>query len=329
MGHVAGMVTINDIEQAADRIAPHVLKTPLLESETLNARLGGRLFVKAESLQKTGSFKLRGATNRISALSEVEKARGVVAYSSGNHAQGVALAAKIHHVNAVIVMPSDAPKVKIANTERHGAEVVLYDRDTESREEIGEAIAEKRGSVLIPPYDDAHIIAGQGTAGLEIAEQAEEAGVILDDVVICCSGGGLSSGVSLALADRSPETAVWTAEPEGFDDTARSLAAGRRVSNKPGVKSICDALLLPTPGSLTFPILSEHIAGGLVVDDDDVRRAMRIAFEEFKLVLEPGGAVALATILSRRIDVLGKNVAVIATGGNVDAALFAEVIQGR
>ena len=323
------MIRFADIEAAAARVAPHTIRTPLLESDTLNARLGGRLLVKAESLQKTGSFKLRGATNRIAALSEAEKARGVVAYSSGNHAQGVALAAKLHDVSAAIVMPADAPQVKISNTERYGADVVLYDRHTESREEIGEALAEERGAVLVPPYDDPHIIAGQGTAGLELAEQADAAGVSLDDVVICCSGGGLSSGVSIALGEKSPATAIWTAEPEGFDDTARSLAAGRRVSNRPGARSICDALLLPTPGAITFPILKENIAGGLVVDDEDVRRAMKVAFEELRLVLEPGGAVALAAVLSRKIEMAGRTIAVICTGGNVDAKLFAEVVSGR
>ena len=321
------MITLSDIEAAAGRLAPFINRTPLLESEALNEQTGGRILVKPECLQKTGSFKFRGATNRISQLTEEQKRAGVVAYSSGNHAQGVALAARLHQVPAVIIMPSDAPHIKIENTKRHGAEIVLYDRAAESREEIAAALAEEKGAVLIPPYDDPHIIAGQGTVGLEIAAQAEVRGLQLDLLSVCISGGGLSAGCTLALAEKMPGARICLAEPEGFDDAARSLAAGHPVENAPGARSICDALLLPTPGELTFPILKEHGASGVAVSDGEALRAMRFAFEELKLVVEPGGAVALAAILSGKIDVRERTAAVILTGGNVDAAMMQRALE--
>ncbi len=317
-----GMVTYADIEAAAERVAPFINRTPLLESESLNERLGGRIFLKAECLQKTGSFKFRGATNRISQLNAAEKRAGVVAFSSGNHAQGVALAAKLHGVPATIVMPADAPQTKIKNTERHGPRIVLYDRRTQSREKISAGIAAETGALLVPPFDDPHIIAGQGTIGLEVAAQAEKRGVRFDDFVVNISGGGLSAGSSIALGQQTPQTQVWLAEPRDFNDAGRSLEAGHQLRNAPGGQSICDALLQPVPGDLTFPILKKNGVRGLAASDKEVLAAMRLAFEEFKLVLEPSGAVALACVLQGRLQVTGRTICVVCTGGNVDAELF-------
>ena len=317
---------VADILDAAARLAPYATRTPVLESPTLNALVGGRIVVKAEPLQRTGSFKFRGAYNRISRLSPEERRRGVVTYSSGNHAQGVAHAAGLCGTRAVVVMPRDAPAVKIAGTRALGAEVVLYDRDGESREEIGERIVAERGSVLVPPYDDPLIIAGQGTVGLELAEQLGERALVPDAVLAPCGGGGLIAGTSLALAARLPGTPVYSVEPEGFDDTARSLAAGRRLANRPGPSSICDALLAPTPGRITFAVNRRTLAGGLAVGDDAVRRAMAAAFTHLKLVVEPGGAVALAAVLAGVFDARGRTVAVIVSGGNVDPDRYIEVV---
>jgi len=314
---------IEDIRTAAQRLDGRAVLTPLLESPLLNARLGGRLLVKAETLQRTGSFKFRGAYNTLAQLDAAQRRGGVVAYSSGNHAQGVAAAAQLLGMPAVIVMPADAPAIKVANTSGYGAEVVLYDRYRESREEIGRRIAAERGATLVPPFDDPRVIAGQGTAGLEIAAQAKALGARLDAVIIPCSGGGLAAGCALALSAECPDVAVYAAEPEGFDDMRRSLAAGARVANDPGARSICDALLVAMPGELTFPINRRLLAGGFAVSDDEVLDAMATAFGELKLVVEPGGAAALAAALSGKIDVKQRNVAVIASGGNVDPAIFA------
>jgi threonine dehydratase len=317
---------IEDIRAAARRLDGHAVVTPLLESPLLNARLGGRLLVKAETLQRTGSFKFRGAYNTLAQLDAAQRRGGVVAYSSGNHAQGVAAAAQLLGMPAVIVMPADAPAIKVANTRGYGAEVVLYDRYRESREEIGGRIAGERGAALVPPFDDPRVIAGQGTAGLEIAAQARALGARLDAVIIPCSGGGLVAGCAVALAAECPDVAVYAAEPAGFDDTRRSLAAGERVANDPGAHSICDALLVALPGELTFPINRRLLAGGLAVGDDEVLGAMATAFADLKLVVEPGGAAALAAVLSGKIDVKQRTVAVIASGGNVDAATFAHAL---
>jgi len=314
---------IEDIRTAAQRLDGRAVLTPLLESPLLNARLGGRLLVKAETLQRTGSFKFRGAYNTLAQLDAAQRRGGVVAYSSGNHAQGVAAAAQLLGMPAVIVMPADAPAIKVANTSGYGAEVVLYDRYRESREEIGRRIAAERGATLVPPFDDPRVIAGQGTAGLEIAAQAKALGARLDAVIIPCSGGGLAAGCALALSAECPDVAVYAAEPEDFDDMRRSLAAGARVANDPGARSICDALLVAMPGELTFPINRRLLAGGFAVSDDEVLDAMATAFGELKLVVEPGGAAALAAALSGKIDVKQRNVAVIASGGNVDPAIFA------
>jgi threonine dehydratase len=303
-----------EIRDAAKRIAGEARRTPLLESPLLNARLGGRLLVKAEPLQRTGSFKFRGAFNRISRLDGDERRRGVVA------------AAALVGAPAVIVMPSDAPAIKVANTRAYGAEVVSYDRLREDREEIGRRICAERGSILVPPYDDPHVIAGQGTVGLEIAEQAREMGVRLDAVAACASGGGLVAGIALALERESPGTEVHVCEPAGFDDHARSLAAGRRIANAPGASSICDALLASMPGEITFPVNARLLRGGIAVGDDEVLAAIGIAFRDLKLVVEPGGAVALAAALTGRLPVAGRCVAVVCSGGNVDPATFARAL---
>lgn len=315
------------VRAAAQRLAGHVVRTPLLESPALNAKLGGRLLVKAEVLQRTGSFKFRGAFNRISQIPLAARPRGVVAFSSGNHAQGVAAAAQLLGISAVIVMPRDAPKIKVANTRAYGAEVIFYDRASEDREAVAAKILKERGATLVRPFDDSEVIAGQGTSGLELAEQATEQGAELDAVVVPCSGGGLVSGIALALGGLSPGTSVHTAEPEGFDDTARSLAAGVRVRNRHGTKSICDALLADMPGEITFPIMSRRVAGGVAVSEAEVARAMATAFEIFKLVVEPGGAVALAAVLAGKLPVQNRTIAVICSGGNVDAALFRRVLE--
>jgi threonine dehydratase len=314
--------TVADVEAAAARLEGVARRTPLLESETLNRRLGGRVLFKAECLQHTGAFKFRGAYNT---LAQIE-AGDVVAYSSGNHALGVAAAAALLGRRATIVMPADAPAIKIEGTRAYGAEVRLYDRWRESREDIGAEIAARTGAALIKPYDDPRIIAGQGTVGLEIAEQARAAGAVPDAALVPCGGGGLIAGCGLALRAALPAIEVLAVEPEGFDDTARSLASGRRETNPQEARSICDALLLPTPGELTFALNREQLAGGLVVSDDDALHAMAAAFRELKLVVEPGGAVGLAALLGGRFALRGRTVAVVLSGGNVDPALYTQAL---
>jgi threonine dehydratase len=314
------MTDIAMIEAAAARLLGHARRTPLLNAPLLDRIAGRRIYVKAESLQLTGSFKFRGGWSAVSALSDAARQRGVIAFSSGNHAQGVALAAARHGSPCVIVMPSDAPAVKIANTRAYGAEVVLYDRSGEDRNAIGAGIAVERGLTLILPYDDAQVIAGQGTVGLEMAEQAAEAGITEADVISCCGGGGLSTGIALALAARAPGLRVRTAEPAGFDDMARSLVAGERLSNSKATGSICDAILTPIPGELTFPLLRRLAGPGLVASDDEALHAMALAFSHLGLVLEPGGAIALAAALFR--EDLPQIVICVASGANVDPAMF-------
>lgn len=318
--------THSDVLAAARRIAPYAVVTPLLTSSALDELVGGRILLKAEIFQRTGTFKFRGACNFVQQIPGEDRHKGVVAHSSGNHAQGVAAAAALHGIPATIVMPSDAPKVKRERTESYGARVVSYDRLSESREEISRSIAADTGATLVPPYDHPWTIAGQGTAGLEMAHQARAAGVALDIVAVPCSGGGLTAGIALALDGETPGTAVVTVEPEAFDDTARSLAAGERLSADPAGTSICDALLVPTPGELTFALNRRLVAEGVSVTDDEVRRAMGYAFEELKLVVEPGGAAALAAVLSGAIDVSGRTVGIVLSGGNVDPGLFASVL---
>ena len=312
------MVSKQMIYDAYGRLSGNIRKTPILSSPFLDKIAGKRLLIKAECLQHTGSFKYRGAWSAISALDWKSPLRGVIAYSSGNHAQAVAAVAKSFGLSAVIVMPSDAPKLKIENTIYYGAEVILYDRESESREEIGSYIAKKRGLSLIRPYDDPFVIAGQGTLGIEMIEQLDQMGVKKSDILVCCGGGGLSAGVTLALNDRAPDLTVRPCEPEFFDDTTRSLKSGKRESNEGGHNSICDAILTPTPGENTFPILKEFSGSGLVVSDDEVLEAMFESYLRLKLVIEPGGAVALASALYRKQEIKGDTVVAIVTGGNVD-----------
>ncbi len=309
-----------DVAAAHLRIRPLAWRTPLLENERVNDLLGGRLLIKAETLQRTGSFKFRGALNFILQLDDQQKKRGVVAWSSGNHAQGAAEAARLVGTPAAIIMPADAPKLKIANTRASGADVILYDRVKESREEIARKLAQERGAATMPPFDHPWIIAGQGTVGVEICEAT--AGLAVDHVVAPCSGGGLATGIALALAQLSPATRMHTAEPAGFDDMARSLASGARQTNAALSGSICDALLAPTPGEITFAIAREKIASGLAVSDEEAKQAMEVAWREYKIVVEPGGAVALAAILTHRLPIKGKTAVAVCSGGNVDAATF-------
>jgi threonine dehydratase len=315
-----------DVQAAAGRIAGYAVVTPLVESSALNKRLGFRLLVKAEPLQRTGSFKFRGAFNRLVQLDAEQRKRGVVAFSSGNHAQGVAAAAEILGIPAVIVMPSDAPAIKLANTRGFGAEVVTYDRWTQDREAVAAEIRARRGAVLVKPYDEKDIIAGQGTVALEVIAEAKSRGLRIDAFAANSSGGGLIAGCALVFQAQSPATRLYCAEPAGFDDHARSLAAGARLGNASGASSICDALMAATPGELTFAINQPRLAGGLVASDDEVRHAMAVAFQELKLVVEPGGAVALAAALAGRVPGDPRIVAVVASGGNVDPALFREAI---
>jgi threonine dehydratase len=318
-----------DVKAAAQRLAGMAVITPLIESSALNKRIGGRILIKPENLQRTGSFKFRGAYNKLSQLPEAARGAGVAAYSSGNHAQGVAAAAALLGMPATIVMPADAPRIKIENTRGYGAEVVLYDRYHEVRDEVAAEIVAERGATLVRPYDDPDIIAGQGTCGLEIAQQAAALGAKLDAVLVCCGGGGLVSGTALALAELTPSTAVYSVEPKSFDDTARSLTAGERLRNDPAARSICDALLAPTPGELTFALNKQLLAGGLVVSDEEAAAAMAYAFRELKLVIEPGGAVALAALLAGRIEAAGKVVALTLSGGNVDAESYCQILTAR
>lgn len=322
-------ITFPDIQSAAARLAGHAVRTPLIESPALNDRLGGRVLIKPETLQRAGAFKFRGAYNRLSQLSADERRRGVVAFSSGNHAQGVALAAQLLGCPALIVMPSDSPAVKVEGTRGFGAEIRFYDRFTEDRVAIADQIAAERGCVVVPSYDDPHIIAGQGTAGLELVEQARALGVELDKVLSPVGGGGLIAGVSTAVKALSPATEVWGAEPTGFDETRRSLASGQRETIDKDACSICDALLTPIPGELTWPINSHNLSGVVAVTDAEVAEAMRYAFSVLKLVVEPGGCVALTAALSGKIDLKGANAAIICSGGNVDPALFAQVLAGE
>lgn len=318
--------TLADIDAAADRLAGVAVVTPTLDSPALSALVGARLLFKAECLQRTGSFKFRGAYNRLSLIPAAARANGVVAFSSGNHAQGVAAAAQILGLSATIIMPADAPALKIANTRSYGAQVVLYDRVRESRETIGARIAAETGATLVKPYDDPGVIAGQGTAGLELARQAAALGARLDHVLVCCSGGGLTAGIALALERAAPGCVVHTAEPAGFDDYARSLAAGRRLGNPALSGSICDALMAVEPGEITFALNQSRLGPGYAADDAMVRHAMRLAFNHLKLVVEPGGACALACALAHAGDFAGKTVGVILSGGNTDPAFYAEML---
>jgi len=318
--------TAADIDAAAARLAGVAVRTPLINAPVLDERLSARVFLKAETLQRTGAFKFRGAYNKISQIPPEKRGAGVVAYSSGNHAQGVAAAARLLGMRATIVMPADAPRLKRARTEALGAEVIAYDRNRQDRAAIAGKIVTERGATLVPPYDDPLIIAGQGTIGREIVEDLAARGLTPDIVVIGASGGGLAAGISLGVKARVPQAKFYTVEPEGFDDTARSFASGQREHNERLSGTICDALMSNTPGELTFPITRELIGQGLAASDAEVARAVRYAFEELKLVVEPGGAIGLAALLAGKLDVNGKVVVGVLSGGNVDAELFAKLI---
>ncbi|MFP4538134.1 MAG: threonine/serine dehydratase, partial [Dichotomicrobium sp.] len=323
----AALPRFDDVLAAREQIAAFAVRTPTLESPILNERFGARVFLKAETLQRTGSFKFRGAYNCISRIDPASAPGGIVACSSGNHAQGVAEAARLAGLQATIVMPRDAPPLKIFRTRRSGAEIVLFDRDTEDREELARKLCGERDAVYVPPFDHPEVIAGQGTAGLELCEQVNEAGARLVTVLTPASGGGLASGVALAVRHLMPECAVYTVEPEGFDDYARSLDSGRRMRNERLSGSICDSLLIGEPGRITFALSQPLLAGGLAVSDAEAREAMRFAFEELKLVVEPGGAVGLAALLSGRIEPPADGaVGLILSGGNVDAQTFCDML---
>ena len=321
------MTDIAMIEAARQRLNGEAILTPLMSSPFLDEIANRKVLVKPECLQRTGSFKFRGGWSAVSALEPEVRKRGVIAFSSGNHAQGVALAASLHGVPAVIIMPRDAPKIKIENTKAYGAEVVLYDRANEDRDAIGATLSEERGLTLIRPYDEPLVIAGQGTVGLEIAEQAQEAGIDKAEVLVCCGGGGLTSGVALALEAKAPGLKVRTAEPEHFDDVARSLASGKIERNAALSGSICDAIVTPQPGNITFPILKRLCGAGIAVTEEEALRAMVLAFQRLKIVVEPGGAVALAAALFHGNELETDSVIAVASGGNVDSAIMADALS--
>ena len=316
------MVNYNDIEDASKRIAGRAIITPLIESQLLNKKLDGRLLFKAEPLQITGSFKFRGAFNKLSILDKKINLKGVVAYSSGNHAQGVAAASAYFNVPSVIIMPFDAPSIKLMNTRELGGEVILYDRYKESREEIGEKLAKDRELSLVKPYDDYDIIAGQGTLGREIAIQCKDLNILPDQIICPCGGGGLMSGTAIALQHHFPEISIWSAEPENYDDTKRSLEAGERISNNTNKPSICDSIVTPIPGKLTFPILKKFLRGGKVVNESQIIDAMATALQYLKLMVEPGGCVGFAAILAGILDTRGKTTVIVLSGGNLNLSFL-------
>jgi threonine dehydratase len=319
------MISARDVEAAAARLEGVAVRTPLIRNHELDEVAGGAVFVKPECLQVTGSFKIRGAYNFLSQLTPEEAQQGVVTFSSGNHAQGVAAAGAMLGIRTTIVMPEDAPRAKLDNTRRLGGEVITYDRYTGDREAIARSIAAERGAVVVPSYDHDYIMAGQGTVGLEIAQDLKALGITPDEVLVNCGGGGLIAGSATALKAAFPHVSVHTVEPEDFDDTARSLASGKRETIRADARSICDALQAGTPGKLTFEVNRRLLSAGLAVSDAEVRAAMRFAFRHLKLVVEPGGAVALAALLSGKLDTAGKTVVVVISGGNVDLELYAEI----
>jgi threonine dehydratase len=318
--------TYQDVLDARDRITARIVRTPMLRNVLLDERAGATVLIKPEPLQRTGSFKLRGATNATLKLSDAQLVAGLVTHSSGNHGQAVACAAASVGTGATIFMPLDAPAIKVESTRRWGAEIVQYDRLRDNREALSGAFAERTGATLIPPYDHPDVIAGQGTAALELAEDAAAAGLSLDALLVCTGGGGLVGGCALAMSGASPTTKVIAVEPVGWDDTGRSLAEGHRVANAPGGSMLCDALLAPIPGELTFAINKAHLAGSVAVSDAEVMAAMVFAFTHLKLVVEPGGAVALAAVLSGRYAAPGQTIGVVISGGNVDPAIFGKAL---
>ncbi len=315
---------LNNVRKAAEALSGVVIHTPVLENPDVNAMLGGRLLLKAENMQRTGAFKIRGAYHRMLCLSEAERQRGAVTYSSGNHALGLARAAQIMGSSAVIVMPSDAPAAKQAAVRAMGAEIINYDRDTENSADVVAQVIATTGRIEVPPSAHPQILAGAGTAALELLTDA--AG-LLDAVLVPCGGGGLTAATALVMAEASPETKVYAAEPELFDDTRRSLAAGTRVPNPKGRRTICDAIMTPIPGEMTFAINGSLLAGGVTATDAEVRAAMRFAFDHFKIVAEPGAVVGLAAILNGQIPIIGRTVATFITGGNIDPARFYALLE--
>ncbi|SCX10297.1 L-threonine dehydratase catabolic TdcB [Agrobacterium sp. DSM 25558] len=321
------MTDISMIEAARQRIGSEAVRTPLLSSPFLDDIAGRKILVKAECLQRTGSFKFRGGWSAVSGIAPDVRQRGVIAFSSGNHAQGVALAAALHGVPAVIIMPLDAPKIKIDNTRAYGAEVVLFDRSKDDRDAIGARLSQERGLTLIKPFDEPLVIAGQGTVGLEIAEQGQELGIGKAEVLVPCGGGGLTSGIALALEAKAPNYTVRTCEPEKFDDVARSLASGKIERNDALSGSVCDAIITPQPGNITFPIMARHCGIGIAVTEDEALRAMVLAFLRLKVVVEPGGAVALAAALFHGAELQTETVIAVASGGNVDPDVMASALS--
>ncbi|MFZ5609150.1 MAG: threonine ammonia-lyase [Pseudomonadota bacterium] len=316
----------DDVLAAHRRVAGIAVETPVLRAEPLDAATGAACYVKMESLQRTGSFKIRGAYNRLSQLDGEARKAGVVAFSSGNHGQGVACAARLLGMPAVIVMPADAPRLKIAHTRAHGAEVVLYDRAGQSREALAAGLAKERGATLVPSFNDPHIIAGQGTVGLELVRYQEATGVQFEAAIFPVGGGGLVGGSAIALHAHDPSIALWGVEPQGYDDAARSLAAGCILANDGYPPTLCDALQSDRVGPLTFALMQHHLAGMVTVGDDEVRRAVRFLFETFKVVVEPGGAAPFAALLAGKLDLAGRSVAIVCSGGNVDAERYGAII---
>ncbi|GHF26192.1 serine/threonine dehydratase [Kordiimonas sediminis] len=319
-------ITIEDVRDAYEQIQDVIVRTPLIENQELNYLVGGRVFIKPECLQRTGSFKFRGAYNRISRMSEDERKGGVVAFSSGNHAAGVACAANMLGVSATIVMPTDSPAVKLENTKKYGAKIVLYDRYKEDRIAIAAKIGEETGATVVPSFDDVHIMAGQGTAGLEVAEDLKELGINPDQVLINCGGGGLASGFFTGVKDSFPQADTYVVEPTGFDDFGRSLESGKREKVDPDARSICDAILTDQPGALTFDVIRQLGAKGLVVSDEDALRTVSYAAKTLKLIGEPGGVVSLAALLTGKIDAKDKVSVCIISGGNIDPDMLSKAL---
>ncbi len=324
---VQPLPTADDVISAAGRLAGVAIRTPVLTNRALDERLGGRGLIKPEVLQHTGSFKFRGAYNRLVQMTADERKAGVVAFSSGNHAQGVALAAQMLGMPATIVMPDDAPQLKVKNTREYGAEIIFYNRDRDSREAIAARLASEKGAVVVPAFEDRHVIAGQGTIGLELADDAIAHGFRIDQVLVCCSGGGIAAGIALGFEARGQHPDIYTVEPQDFDDYQRSLAAGQILKNAKASGSICDALMSPNPGAITFAINKSRLKGGLVVSDHEARLAVGFAFDKLKLVVEPGGAVALGAAISGKLPTVGRSTAIILSGGNVDIPMYIECLQ--
>jgi threonine dehydratase len=322
------MVELKDIQEAAGRLSSIIVHTPLISSPILDDVVGGKVLLKAENLQRAGSFKIRGAYNFLSQLTPEQAKNGVVAFSSGNHAQAVAAAGTMLGIATTIVMPEDSPRIKIENTRKLGGKTILYDRYTQDREEIARGIVAERNCVLVPPYNHERIIAGQGTVGLEIVEQCRLMGVQPDQVLVNCSGGGLTAGCAVAVKALSPQTDVYAVEPEDFDDTRRSLESGQMELNDINARTICDSLMSSPPGEITFAINRVLLRAALTVSDEEVKEAIRFAFRNLKLVVEPGGAASLAAVLAGKVATRDKVTVVILSGGNIDAETFASIQKG-